>query len=364
MRSGADQSPLQLDTVMWIASCTKVVTSIAAMQCCERGLLSLDEPIYPVLPEFLGIPVIKGFNDDGSPILVPHKKTLTLRHLLTHSSGLAYDETHPKLLAWHDWHRTKPNRTNSVEARYGYPLVFEPGESWSYGAGIDWAGAAVERVNGGISLQQYFEENIFSRVGAQDIVFSSHLHTRPDMEARKADMSKRDPANPTKVKRSNANLQFNERGGCLGGLGLFASPPEYLKIIRGLLTSDENQKLLKKESVDEFFRPCLSAKAKAALNEIMKFLEAREGMGNIPESVTKDWGLGGIVNEGDVPDGRAASSMTWTGLPNLAWVSQNHIHTADLAFFVLTIHLVCRQKVGPLRFLRGSSASTGGFKGC
>ncbi|KAH7037578.1 beta-lactamase/transpeptidase-like protein [Microdochium trichocladiopsis] len=320
VREGADQSPLKPDAVMWIASCTKVVTCIAAMQCCERGLLSLDGPIYDILPELKDLPVIRGFNDDGSPKLVPHKNTMTLRHLLTHSSGFAYDETHPKLLAWHAWHRTKPSFTgNSVEAQHGYPLVFEPGESWCYGAGIDWAGVAVERACGGTTLQKYFEDNIFNRVGARDIVFSSHMHTRPDLQARMADMSKRDPENPSKVKRSNAKLQFNARGGCFGGSGMFASPTDYLKVLKGMLTSDTDETLLKKESVAEFFRPCLSSKAKAELNKLLRIKEVRDGMGNIPESVSKDWSLGGIINEGDVPGGRLAGTMTWGGLPNLVW---------------------------------------------
>ncbi|KAJ1335637.1 methyl acetate hydrolase [Microdochium nivale] len=320
VRQGADQSPIEIDSVMWIASCTKVITSIAAMQCCERGTLTLDGPIYDVLPELENLPVLEGFKDDGSPILAPHKNTMTLRHLLTHSSGIAYDEMHPQLFAWHYWHRTKPTfRTNSVEARYNYPLIFEPGESWCYGAGIDWAGVAIERASGGISLQKYFEDNIFSRVGARDIVFSSYMHTRPDLEARKADMSERDPENPSKVKPSDTRLQYTKRGGCFGGLGLFASPPDYLKVIHGLLISDTDGTLLKKESVDEFFRPCLSPKAKAALNEQRKIKELRGGMGNIPENISANWGLGGILNEADIPGGRALGSMTWGGLPNLVW---------------------------------------------
>ncbi|KAI3332442.1 beta-lactamase/transpeptidase-like protein [Xylariaceae sp. AK1471] len=319
VRAGADQSPLQLDSVMWMASCTKVVTALAALQCCERGLLALDEPIYDVLPEFKSLPVIKRFNDDGSPVLEPHRKVITLRHMLNHSSGIAYDETHPKLMAWHKWHRTMPNRANVVEARFSYPLVFEPGDSWCYGAGVDWAGVAVERVNGGISLQRFCEENIFGKVGAHDIVFSSYMHTRPDLQARVVDMSKRDPKNPIKVMRSNARPQHNERGGCFGGLGLFASPVDYMKVITGILTSDEDQKLLSAKAVEEFFRPCLSEKAKTALNKLLTVEEARLGMGNLPNSVTKNWALGGIINEDDVPGGRKAGTMTWTGLPNLAW---------------------------------------------
>ncbi|KAI0139337.1 beta-lactamase/transpeptidase-like protein [Xylariaceae sp. FL1272] len=354
--AGADQSPLKLDSVMWIASCTKVVTSLAAMQCVERGLLSLDESIYDVLPEFKSLPVIKCFNDDGSPVLVPHSIPITLRCLLNHSSGLAYDETHPKLLKWHKWHRTVSNRANTVEARYGYPLVFEPGDSWCYGAGIDWAGVAVERVNG-MSLQQYFEDNIFRQVGARDIVFSSRLHTRPDLQARLVDMSKRDPKNPAKVIRSYARAQaskyhtyrilkrrplprqpqhccmvncqgiantgpffpLDERGGCFGGLGLYGTPVDYMKVLAAILTTDEDQKLLSRAGVDEFFRGCLTEKAKGALNRLLQFDEARRGMGNLPKPVLKNWGLGGIVNEDDVPGGRLAGSMTWTGLPNLEW---------------------------------------------
>ncbi|KAI0424189.1 beta-lactamase/transpeptidase-like protein [Xylaria sp. FL1042] len=319
VRVGADQSPLELDSVMWIASCTKVVTALAALQCCERGLLTLDGPIYDVLPELRGLPLIRRFNADGSPVLEPHSKPITLRHMLNHSSGIAYDETHPKLMAWHKWHRTAPNRSNAVEGRYSYPLVFEPGESWCYGAGVDWAGVAVERVNGGISLQRYFEENIFRKVGARDIVFSSYMHTRPDLQARIVDMSKRDPKNPSRVIRSNARPQHNERGGCFGGMGLFASPADYLKIIKGILTTDQDQRLLSTAAVDEFFRPCLTEKAKTALNAILTVEEFRVAMGNVPESAPKNWSLGGLINEGDVAGGRKAGTMTWSGLPNLTW---------------------------------------------
>ncbi|KAJ2986173.1 hypothetical protein NUW58_g5152 [Xylaria curta] len=348
VRAGADQSALRLDSVMWIASCTKVVTALAALQCCERGLLTLDGPIYDVLPEFRGLPIIKRFNEDGSPVLEPHMKPLTLRHMLSHSSGIAYDETHPKLMAWHKWHRTLPNRLNTVEGRYSYPLVFEPGDSWCYGAGVDWAGVAVERVNGGISLQRYFEENIFCKVGAHDIAFSNYMYTRPDLQARVVDTSKRDPKNPKRATRSNAKPQHNERGGCFGGLGLFASPVEYLKIIKGILTTDEDQRLLSTKGVDEFFRPCLGEKAKAALHKVLLVEENQVGMGNIPTSVTKNHGLGGIINEGDIPGGRRAGAMTWSGLPNLTWASFVDRTAGLCGFYAGQLYPAGDAKVGEL----------------
>ncbi|KAI0477878.1 beta-lactamase/transpeptidase-like protein [Xylariaceae sp. FL0804] len=332
VRAGADQSALRPDDVTWIASCTKVVTAIAVLQCVERRRLpGLDTPIYDVLPELRGRAVIRGFDGDGAPVLTPHESPITLRRLLDHSSGLAYDETHPKLLAWHRARGTRPRRDDgdTVARRFDYPLVFEPGASWCYGAGVDWAGLAVERAAaaGGeevVDLQGYCERHIFAPVGARDVVYSNHLALRrPDMVAggRRVDMSKRDPATPGRVKRSNARLQYpeGERGACLGGLGLFASPVDFLKILRGLLLEDGT--LLSRRALDEeFFRPGLGPEARRALGRTLAVgEEARVGMGNLPAAGGKDWALGGIVNEEDVPGGRRAGSMTWTGLPNLAW---------------------------------------------
>jgi len=304
---------------MWIASCTKLMTSIAAMQCVERGLLKLDDGIYDVLPEFKGMPVIKGFMDDGSPIMEPHKNKITLRHLLTHSSGLAYDETHPLLIGWRKWQRRTPSRGPTIDERFLTPLVFEPGSAWMYGSGIDWAGQMVERVSGGITLQEYMETNIWHPLGIKDMTF--FLQQRPDMAKRRADMSKRDPAQPNTVKRSNAILQFEGTKDCMGGLGVFSSAEEYIKILAGLLRTDKDEKLMKRESVEEFFKPQLSEKARASLNKLMKDEQMNNAMGGTPQGIGKDWGLGGLLNMADVPEGRTAGTMVWGGLPNLSWVS-------------------------------------------
>lgn len=79
LREGGDQSPLQLDAVMWIASCTKVMTSVAAMQCVERGQLSLDEPVYDILPELRDLEILEGFDDDGKAKLRKNPTPITLR---------------------------------------------------------------------------------------------------------------------------------------------------------------------------------------------------------------------------------------------------------------------------------------------
>lgn len=67
------------NTVLWMASVTKLMTSVAAMQCVERGLISLDENLEPLLPEWKHAVLLSGFEKDGSPILEPLKKRPTLR---------------------------------------------------------------------------------------------------------------------------------------------------------------------------------------------------------------------------------------------------------------------------------------------
>src|ERR1051326_9348084 len=90
-RAVPDGAPMTRDTVFWIASMTKAITSMAAMQLVEQGKLTLDVPIAHVLPELSTPEVLTGFSPSGEPQLRPAKGAITLRHLLTHTSGFVYD---------------------------------------------------------------------------------------------------------------------------------------------------------------------------------------------------------------------------------------------------------------------------------
>ncbi len=83
------------DSVFWIASMTKAITSTAAMQLVEQGRLSLDGPIADVLPELAAAQVLEGFDAAGEPLLRPAARPITLRHLLTHTAGFVYDIWNP-----------------------------------------------------------------------------------------------------------------------------------------------------------------------------------------------------------------------------------------------------------------------------
>lgn len=272
----SNAKPLQLNTVMWFASCTKLMTAICAMQLVERGQLNLDDPVYDILPELRSRTVITGLTDAQVPIEEPHRNTITLRNLLSHSSGLTYDHIpNPKIMAWLKHNNLKPLMDTKIVDRFRHPLIFEPDEAWSYGPGIDFAGLMVERVTG-MSLEAYMKKNLWDPLGMRDVTF--HLSSRPDMQARFADMSRR--SEDGKVVHADGPQVYtdgegNEVEDCMGGHGSFTTAEEYIKVLRAVLmcgTDDEEHggRILKKESVDELMKPQLSEASKKCINTLLE----------------------------------------------------------------------------------------------
>ncbi len=120
------------DTVFWIASFTKAITTAAALQLVEAGKIALDDPVARWLPALASPKVLTGFGDDGAPMLRDAETPITLRHLLTHTSGLAYDFSHADLARY-----VAAVGSNPAGAGGGIVLMFEPGADWTYGASTD-----------------------------------------------------------------------------------------------------------------------------------------------------------------------------------------------------------------------------------
>src|SRR5437879_5704783 len=135
------------DTVFWIASMTKAVTSTAAMQLVEQGKLALDRPIAGLLPELAAPQVLEGFDAAGEPRLRSARRAITLRHLITHTAGFVYDIWNAEMGRYME-RKGVPGIISCQNAALALPLVFEPGEGWDYGINIDWVGKAVERASG------------------------------------------------------------------------------------------------------------------------------------------------------------------------------------------------------------------------
>ena len=186
-RALSDEAAMSTDTVFWIASMTKAITSAAAMQLVEQGKLALDNEIANVLPELAAPQVLEGFDASGRPRLRPAKRSITLRHLLTHTTGLVYEIWNAEMGRYMET-KAIPGIISCQNAALSLPLVFDPGEKWDYGINIDWVGKAVERVSGQ-SLGDYFAEHLFGPTGMKDTAFK----LTPERRARLAGMHARSP---------------------------------------------------------------------------------------------------------------------------------------------------------------------------
>jgi CubicO group peptidase (beta-lactamase class C family) len=298
------------------------MASVAALQCVERGLLSLDTPVETILPELKNPQILLKMDTETGPTLKPATKKITLRQMLTHSSGLSYEFTHPKMFIWRKWflHQSAENKalTTSLDPAKAYqaPLLFEPGEGWAYSTGIDWAAIMVTRVTGK-SLEDYMQENIFKPLGMTSTTFYPERY--PEVTKRLASMAVRDEETG-KLNRNAGNplkAYMSVREG--GGGGCFSTATDYLKFLSALC-APVCPLFAKQGTLKEMFSPNLSIPSKAALLEIHRSPEAFGLAGNVPIGTDLDFGLGGLINVEQVTGtGRAAGTMQWGGLPNLMW---------------------------------------------
>ncbi len=301
--SGVAMTP---DTVGWIASMTKAITGAAAMQMVEQGRLELDGPASAVIPYLGEVGVLEGFDDDGQPKTRPPKRPVTLRHLLTHTSGYVYEIWNTDILAYQEA-KGVPQITSCENAALTTPLLFDPGERWDYGIGIDWAGKMVEAVSGQ-KLGQYMKENIFDPLGMGDTAF----RVSPQMQERLATVHVRgeDGAWAPMEFMVEQNPEFE-----MGGGGLYSTVGDYLKFIRMILNKGaaNGHRVLKPETVE-----AMSANS-IGDTRVVKLATAMPPYSNDAEffpGMEKTWGLTFMINNEEAPTGRSAGSLAWAGLAN------------------------------------------------
>src|SRR5450755_2943312 len=162
-RRAADAGdPITPDTMLRIASMTKMVTTTAALQLSERGRLELDAPVETYRPEFADLQVLEGF-DGGAPRLRPPRTRATVRQLITHTAGLGYWFWNSEIDRYEQVTGT-PNILPGTDAMFTSPLLFDQGTRFEYGINVDWLGRVVEAVSGQ-SLDAYFLANITGPLG-------------------------------------------------------------------------------------------------------------------------------------------------------------------------------------------------------
>jgi CubicO group peptidase (beta-lactamase class C family) len=310
---------------MWLASCSKLVTTIAALQCVERGLFTLDDPadVDRLLPEWKDSEVLTGFNEDGQPVLQPAKEKITLKQLLTHTSGVAYDVMHPLLMQWRQSQGQELLAIKTpITVGFKHPLVFEPGTGWMYGAGLDLAGLMVARANK-TTFEQYLRDNIFDVLGMNDTSFHPTKHNN---------MAER--LMPITTRLESGELMDGIRPDALikvplhpaddqGGAGLFGTAADYLKLLKSILLDDG--KLVKTETIDFLFTPALSDAQQAHLNVMLSMplpasiMIPGEPVLGTPGAGNWTHSIGGLIGLHDSEDGLQPGWLKWGGAPNTKW---------------------------------------------
>lgn len=321
---GPDSASVSSDTVVWLASCTKLVTTIAALQCVERGQFNLEDPadVDRLLPEWTNPEILLGFSDDGSPRVSPAEAKITLRQLLTHTSGLCHDFFDPRMVKWRQSRGETPLGL-STPATKGclHPLLFEPGSAWIYGCGLELAGLMVARVNK-MTLEEYMRKHIFDVLGMNDTSFHPANHN--NMLERLMPLSTRNTYGQLVSGLENdPSKSLVAASDDLGGTGLFGTAKDYVKLLKSILCDDG--KLLTSETIEAMFTPALTDVQRESMNTFLSvpmhaaILMPGEVM--LRSDGAGDWtyGMSGLIGLHDSDAGFKPGWMGWVGAPSLAW---------------------------------------------
>jgi len=277
--------PYKKDDIFRICSMTKAVTTVAIMQLYEEGKLGLDDAVQDYIPAFKKTQVLDTFNEkDSSYTTVPVKSPITLRHLLTHTSGIAYGDFYPgKIMAVYKKNNmlgvglSHPNWTTEefVNRLAAVPLAFQPGDHFMYGLNMDVLGRVIE-VASGEKLSDYFHKHIFEPLGMKDTYF----YLPKEKQSRLVPIYGYD-ANNTFQTLTNDPLVSNpdypksvDIGHYAGGGGLSSTAMDYAIFIQSLLNNGiyNGKQILSRKTIE-----VMTADQMITLNQQGKGMSPRPG---------------------------------------------------------------------------------------
>jgi CubicO group peptidase (beta-lactamase class C family) len=299
--SGVDVKP---DSIFAIASMTKAITSAAAMQLVEQGKVNLHEPVSKFLPELGKLDVMTGFDAAGKPILRSATKPVTLHHLLTHTSGFAYDTWDESMLKYNMRHGGPAAGTVAPLT----PLIFEPGTRWQYGTSADWTGRLVEAVSG-LTLEQYFQRNILQPLGMKDTTFifpAEKFDRLVSSSRRQPDGSLKEDSRTMPVPPKAFN----------GGGGLFSTAPDYVLFMQMILKHGRganNAQILQPKTVAMMTTNQIG---EVSAGKLKTFRPTISSDVDFHPGVTDGFTYGFLINKTAYQGGRSAGSLAWAGVEN------------------------------------------------
>jgi CubicO group peptidase (beta-lactamase class C family) len=325
-RAVGEAGDVSTSTHFRIMSMTKMVATTVALQQVERGELDLDAPVDTYVPEFADLEVLEGFDGDTPRLRKPASRA-TVRHLVTHTSGLGYWFWNADI-ARYESVTGLPNVVPGDKRALTAPLVADPGTRFEYGINTDWLGRVVEAV-AGTTLDVVIKENITGPLGMDDTMFA-------------LDEGRQGNKTPVHVKGEDGtwgsigNVLPDDPEWWAGGHGLHSTPRDYIRFERALLRGGEldGTRILRQDTVD------------AAFSDQLQGIPFPEEIPSADPATTDTlhlgpgwtWGYGLLLNTEDVPGRRKAWSGAWAGLLNTHfWIDRTSgicasIYTNSLPF--------------------------------
>jgi len=299
-------APMSLDTVVWLASMTKPLTSVGALQLVERGALDLDSPLQHKLPALGSAQVLDGFDAKGQPITRPPKRSISLRHLLTHTAGFGYEYWSDAIQKFRKA-RQLPGIASCQSAALQAPLLFDPGERWEYGISIDWVGQVIEAVTGQ-GLGSYLTDNVLAPLGMNDTAFRINDSMRERL-ARIHQRADDGTLVPTGIEVPQ-HPEFEAGGG-----GLYGTALDYLKFVRMILHRGklDGRRVLNEQTVDWMTQNQIGELRTTVMRTVMPLIS--NDFEFFP-GTEKHFGFGFQINAQPAPTGLPAGSLMWLGLAN------------------------------------------------
>lgn len=298
--------PMTLDTVCWIHSMTKAITGACCMQLVEQGKLGLDDDVGKWVPALAKPRVHEGFEANGQPKLRPARRPITLRLLLTHTSGFVYDTWNERQAAYVA--KVKMPRWETFQKPENcLPLDFEPGERWEYGVGIDWAGKVLEAITGE-TLDEHMQKHVLEPLGMK----STGYRLKPDVRVRLSGVHQRHADGRLEAVTFEPPQRPEE---FLGGGGLHGTAGDYIRFIRMMLNGGalDGARILKPETVALMGQNHIGD-IQAGILKTSK--PAMSFDADFFPGMAQRWGLTFLINMQDVPGRRRAGSLCWAGLRN------------------------------------------------
>jgi CubicO group peptidase (beta-lactamase class C family) len=310
-RVAGESEAVTPDTMFRIASMTKMVCTVAALQQVERGNHDLDAPVEQYRPEFADLQVLEGFDGEEPRLRAPASKA-TVRQLASHTSGLSYWFWNADIVRWQDVTGT-PTVMSGDEIIFTAPLIGDPGTVFEYGINTDWLGRVVEAVSGQM-LDAYMAEHILGPLGMEQTccLMSS------DQRANSVPIHLRGESGAWEA----SDVDWAQTPDYwAGGHALYSTPRDYLRFQRMLLNGGtlDGVQILERATVDEAFTNQigeLDFPPAIPTGDPASSADFNAGPGY-------KFGLGLLLNTDDVPGARKAGSGAWAGLFNTHfWVDR------------------------------------------